>query len=230
MVYKHKYFQLDSESKRIFDENDKELRLTGNAFRVLIFLCQKKNANITDIGIFLDWAKDYDENNMRQYRYKVNSIIGHDVVEYKNGVYYLVGEVKEIEKLEVGERNTDLLQSDKVELEKSIMDKVKNVKFTVIPAIVAIVFLLLSFFDWPYGYYNVLRIIVTGVAIYYVYYLYTVIKKLDFWFWGLVITVIIFNPIFPIYLGDKAVWGIIDVITAVFLMSLIVKLKKHKIK
>ncbi len=57
MVYKHKYFKLDSENKSIFDENDKELRLTGNAFRVLDFLCKKKNANITEIGGFLDWPR-----------------------------------------------------------------------------------------------------------------------------------------------------------------------------
>lgn len=225
MVYKHEYFQLDPESKRVFDENGKELRLTGNAFRVLDFLCKKKNANITEIGDFLDWAKDYDENHMRQYRYKINSIVGHDVVEYRNGVYSLIGEVVE--------RNTDLLQADTIESEKSIMSKAKSIKLTVIPAIVAPAFLLLSFFDWPYGYYNLLRIFVTGAALYYAYYLYAVIKKLNFWFQGLIVIIILFNPIFPIYLGDKTIWGIIDIIATVFFVSLVIRFKnygKNKIK
>ncbi len=227
MVYKHKYFQLDTESKRILDENGKELRLTGNAFRVLNFLCEKKSANITEIGTFLDWAKDYDENHMRQYRYKINSIIGRDVIGYKNGIYSLTGEIQEAEKLEPIERNTDLLQPDTIKSEKSIMSKVKSIKFTIVPAIAAIIFLLLSFFSWPYGYYSFLRIIVTGVALYYVYYLYGVIKKLNFWFWVLIAIVILFNPVFPIYLSDKSVWGVIDVIVAVFFISLIVKFRNH---
>lgn len=37
MIYKHQYFQLDTEIKRVFDENGKELILTGNAYRVLVF-------------------------------------------------------------------------------------------------------------------------------------------------------------------------------------------------
>ena len=105
-------------------------------------------------------------------------------------------------------------------------EKIKNIKFIKIPAIIAAVMLLLTFFSWPYGYYNFLRIIITGVAIYYAYYLYKIIKKQDFWFWSLVVIAIFFNPIFPIYLGDKSVWGIIDTIVAVFLISLIIKFNR----
>jgi len=95
-----------------------------------------------------------------------------------------------------------------------------------IPAIVAIILLLLTFLDWPYGYYTFLRIIVTGIAIYYAYYLYAVANQLNFWFWGLIAIAILFNPIFPIYLRDKTIWGIIDVIAAIFFISLIIKFKK----
>ena len=47
MIYKHQYFILDTDSKKVFDENNKELRLTGNAYRMLVFLCENKNANLT---------------------------------------------------------------------------------------------------------------------------------------------------------------------------------------
>ncbi len=167
-------------------------------------------------------AKDYDENHMRQYRYKINSIVGHDVVEYRNGVYSLIGEVIE--------RNTDLLQIDAIKSEKSLMGKIKSIKLTIIPAIIAIILLLLSFFDWPYGYYGFLRIVVTGVAIYYAYYIYAVIKRLNFWFWSLIAAAILFNPIFPIYLGDKAIWGIIDAVVAVFFIGLVIKFKNYERK
>ena len=48
---------------------------------VVIFLCKNKNANLTEIGEYLDYAKDYDENHIRQYRYKINTIIGKDIIE-----------------------------------------------------------------------------------------------------------------------------------------------------
>lgn len=226
MIYQHKYFVLDTKSKKVFDENNKELRLTGNAYRVLVFLCGKRNADITDINACLDWAKEYNENHIRQYRYKINTIIGYDVVEYKNNVYSLIGELKIVNSLDKKFRNTDLLQGNGVKLEKSIMNKLKNIKFSIVPAIAASALLLLTFLDWPYGYYNFLRIIVTIVGIYYAYYLYQKFQKLDFWFWGLVTIIIIFNPIFPIYLGDKSVWMIIDIITAIFFTGLIIKFKK----
>lgn len=207
MIYKHQYFTLDTNSKKVFDENNKELRLTGNAYRLLVFLCEKKNANLTEIGDTLDWAKDYDENNLRQYRYKINTIIGHDVIEYKNSVYSLVGEC-----------NTDLLRSDSPKL--GIMKR-----FNLYPAIIVAVMLLLSFFPFPYGYYTLLRWVVTGIAIFYAYTLYSAQIK-NLWLWLLIAVAILFNPISPIYLNDKTIWNIIDVITAGFFIGLIIKFKK----
>jgi iron(II)-dependent oxidoreductase len=95
MKFKHNYFKLDTESKRVFDENNKELALTGNAYRLLVFLCDKKNVTLTDINEFLDpaGAKEYTENHIRQYRYKINSLIGRNIVAYKNNVYSIDGPI-----------------------------------------------------------------------------------------------------------------------------------------
>lgn len=89
MIFKHRYFKLDAACKRVFDENNKELALTGNAYRLLVFLCNKKNATISDINDFFDpaGAKEYTENHVRQYRHKINSLIGYNVVVYKNNIY-----------------------------------------------------------------------------------------------------------------------------------------------
>jgi len=229
MIYKHQQFVLNTESQTVLDDNGKELRLKGNASRMLVFLCKNKHGNLTEIGEYLDFANNYTENHIRQYRYKINTIIGSDVVEYKNGVYSLVVNIKELKEME---RNTDLLRRDSVKSEKSkknIMEKI-NTKFIISPAIITSVLLLLSFFNWPYGYYTFLRVIVTVISIYYAYFLYYQLKKLDLWFWGLTIVAILFNPILPIYIGDKSIWGIIDVIVAVFFTSLIVKFRGNKIK
>jgi len=37
MFYKHKFFVLDPESRKVYGENGKKLRLTGNAYRMLVF-------------------------------------------------------------------------------------------------------------------------------------------------------------------------------------------------
>jgi len=224
MIYQHEYFQLDTSSKKIFDENGRELILAGNAYRMLVFLCANKNANLTQIGEFLDWQKEYTENHLRQYRYKINTIIGKNVLEYKNGIYSLTGEIKEASKIRKNDRNTDSLRHDTVKSRIGIMEKLKEIKFTRWPAILASIFLLLSFLNWPYAYYQFLRIAITGVAIYYAYYLYAN-KRQNFWFWAFVAVAILFNPIVPIYLKGKSTWIITDVFVAIFFIISIIRKK-----
>ena len=224
MFYQHQYFSLNTQSRKVFDENGKELRLTGNAYRMLVFLCQKKSANISEIGFFLDHARDYDENHLRQYRYKVNQIIGCDVIEYNSGVYSIIGECKEVEKTEENNRNTNLLQSNSIKLSQMP----KSVQFVKWPAILASVLLLLTIFPWPYGYYTFIKFVITAIAAYYAHYLYQEVKKLDFWFWTLIIIAILFNPIIPIYLYDKSIWWVIDGIVIIYFISFIIKFKNNK--
>ena len=226
MIYKHQYFVLNTESRKVFDENNKELRLAGNAYRMLVFLCENKDSDLTDIGTHLDWAKEYTENHLRQYKYRINTIIGYDIVEYRNNIYSIVGKLEETNKLEDDNCNTDLLQQDSVELNKKNMNEEKEIKFISAPAIFSIVLLLLTFLNWPYAYYTFLRLVITGVAIYYLIYLYKLEKTQFFWILGLIIITILFNPIVPIHLGDKSVWGIIDVIVSLFFVGLIVKFNK----
>ena len=226
MLYKHQHFVLDKDKRKVFDENQRELRLTGNAYRMLVFLCENGSSTVTEIGDYLDWAKNYNEDHLRQYKYKINTIVGEDIVEYRNGVYSLIGEVRK----EKDNRNTNLLHGDNVKSEKTIMEKTETIKFTKIPAIISSILLLLTFLDWSYGYYTFLRVVVTGTALYYTYYLYTKIKWQTFWFWGLVIIAVLFNPIVPVYLKSKSIWGIIDVIVVIFFVTLIIKLKKNNIK
>ncbi|NCU41798.1 MAG: hypothetical protein EOM19_03695 [Candidatus Moranbacteria bacterium] len=225
MIYQHKYFQLDTESKRIFDENGKELVLRGNAYRMLVFLCANKNATLTQIGDFLDWAKDYTENHLRQYRYKINTIIGYSIIEYKNGIYSLIGDTKEGLEIVKNERNTDLLHQDFLKSKARIDGSQKSMKCIKTPAIIAIALLLLSFLGWPYGYYSFLRIAITGIALYYTYYIHRELKKYDFWFWSMVAVAILFNPIAPIYL-ERATWEVIDILIVVFFGVFIGKSQK----
>ena len=96
---KHKYFFLDQKSRQVRDENDKSLRLTGNAYLMLEFLCKTKHGTVTDIGDALELVTGatremgYNENDLRQLKYKINSLIGYEVVAYQNHIYSIEGEI-----------------------------------------------------------------------------------------------------------------------------------------
>jgi len=120
MYYSHKHFNLDLTARKVFDENGKELRLTSNAYRVLVFLCEHGPSTVTDIGDDLDRAKNYNEDHIRQYRYKINTIMGRDAVKYENKMYFIDGKVEKVEEikknnnviLDKNERNTVLLRQE----------------------------------------------------------------------------------------------------------------------
>jgi len=221
MLYKHKLFTLNIKTKNVFDKNNKELRLTGNSYRLLVLLCQNGAANIKEIGEYLDDKKDYDANHIRQYRYKINSIIGDNLVKYRNTVYYINGKVDEVSseediKLAKNDRNTVFLHTNTVELNKNnnlFVDKSK------VPAFISILFLAFSFFHWPYGYYTLMRLIVSLSAVYYAYNIYQKKHKINLWFWGLIGVALLFNPVFPVYFYDRLIWGIIDILIIIFLIS-----------
>jgi hypothetical protein len=74
------------------------------------------------------------------------------------------------------------------------------------------VLLLIALLPLPYFYYQLLRIVVTVVAAIYAYKFYEdnqMVKVITF---GVI--VLIWNPIFPIYM-DKSAWMIIDIVGAV---------------
>lgn len=225
MIYQHQYFQLDTESRKVFDENGKELVLTGNAYRMLVFLCEKKHATLTEIGDYLDHAKEYTENHLRQYRYKIETIIGRNIIEYKNSIYSVIGDIQESLEMAKVERNTDLLRSNPIQSETGKPKELAEMKFMKFPALIAIVMLLFSFFDWSYGYYTFLRIIMTGSGVYYAYYFYAKEKKQGFWFWAMIMLAIIFNPVLVIHF-NKSVWGVIDLFAIIFMTTFIIKFRK----
>lgn len=150
MFFKHQYFAVDLDTKKVFDENNKELHITGNAYRVLVFLCENKSGTVTSIGENLDWAKDYDENHLRQYRYKIETVLGHKIIEYKNGVYTLIGELEKRDALANNDRNTVLLHPPSVQLRPTnrFMNFLTQAKTIIFPVLI-VLGLLLIFVFWP---------------------------------------------------------------------------------
>ena len=73
--------------------------------------------------------------------------------------------------------------------------------------------LLIALGDLPIGYYTVLRFVVTIGAVAVVYQEFD--GKITPWIIAFGLIAIIFNPFIPVYLQDRELWAVIDVITAV---------------
>jgi hypothetical protein len=72
----------------------------------------------------------------------------------------------------------------------------------------------LSFFHLPYGYYTLLRIIVTGCAGYLAHLEYVLNKNLSIYFSLLIFLAVLFNPIIPIHFS-KSIWGGLDIFAVI---------------
>ena len=96
-------------------------------------------------------------------------------------------------------------------------------KYKKILSIIAGAMLLLAIPSiWPYGFFQILRWVVTGIAIYNG----NIAHKIHsgFWLWTMVIIAILFNPIIPIHLA-KETWIVIDLVPAILFITSIWKIK-----
>jgi len=69
--------------------------------------------------------------------------------------------------------------------------------------------LALALAPWPYGYYQVLRIVVTGWAVFLAWDQYQQAKAWTMWVIGFAAIAVLFNPVAPIYLS-RGTWAVLD--------------------
>ena len=80
--------------------------------------------------------------------------------------------------------------------------------------IAPIIALLIGLLPMPYGYYTLSRLIVSGCALYFAIDLYKQNKTTHVWIFGFI--AILYNPFFPITLGSKALWIMVNIPTVVY--------------
>jgi len=85
-------------------------------------------------------------------------------------------------------------------------------KSDLIPAFIVAAMLLIAMAELPYGYYQLLRWVVCGVAVYIAYMAYKCGNIWATWVFGFV--AVLFNPFIPVYL-TKEIWRPIDFICAI---------------
>ena len=97
---------------------------------------------------------------------------------------------------------------------------IKENWFTIIAGIMLLLAIPTIF---PYGYFQILRWVVAGVALYNAYTAYE--SKRNAWVLIMGAIAVLFNPIFPIYF-QKETWVILDLIVSIIMFVSIIKIKK----
>jgi hypothetical protein len=91
-----------------------------------------------------------------------------------------------------------------------------------IPSLIVALMLLGALADWPYGYYQLLRIATCGVAVYIAFMAYSWQKIWATWLFGFI--ALLFNPFIPVHLS-RELWQPIDVICALLFLAFAFALK-----
>lgn len=93
---------------------------------------------------------------------------------------------------------------------------------------IAVIAMLLALLSWQYGMYTLLKGITAVVAAYYAYSIYARSQSFGAWFWIMVAVALFLNPIIPVYLYDRGLWQIVDVITAILFMAFILNKRREQ--
>lgn len=94
--------------------------------------------------------------------------------------------------------------------------------------IIAALLCFIGIFELPYGYYTFLRIIVSFMALVIIV---NEFRSRSFWFIAFLLILILFNPVFPVYLYLKPIWIIADIVVGLlFLYYFYTLIPKKKLK
>jgi hypothetical protein len=77
--------------------------------------------------------------------------------------------------------------------------------------VTAVLLVLATVFDWPYGYYNLLRVVVSFCSAYLAW-VATSVERVP-WAIAFGVLVLLFNPFLPVYL-TRGIWRVLDIATA----------------
>ena len=109
-----------------------------------------------------------------------------------------------------------LIFSSKATEERTNITVIVSV-LTMMFALVAVL-LLIAVAPLPYGYYTLVRLVVTACAAFTAYTALTAGDK-SFWPWAAILVAFIFNPVIPVRL-TKEIWMCLDVAGAIFFGTL----------
>ena len=99
-----------------------------------------------------------------------------------------------------------------------------NKNFTFRASLVCTILVMIGFLDAPYGYYQFLRLCLCGAAVITIYLTLDDLHALLHWTLGAI--AVLYNPIIPVYLGDKSIWIVLNVLTLVTFWAIHIWVRK----
>ena len=84
-------------------------------------------------------------------------------------------------------------------------------------SVICTILVAIGVLELPYGYYMFLRLCLCGAAIAVIYLAFDNLHEVFLWLFGAI--AVLYNPIIPIYFGDKSVWIVLNVITILIFWS-----------
>ena len=170
----------------------------------------KHNLTKEDFELIKKSEKRFNSDYNKLYEF-VKLKFGESV---SSDLYYFLVEVRNEEKTEEEISRTESLNREEV-------GKKRKITVDIAIKLCVIILLVISFSRLPYGYYTLLRLTVTGSAIYFAYKYYE--EKKIIWVWIFGIIAVLFNPLVPIYL-QRGTWMVIDILTSIiYLISIFLR-------
>lgn len=94
-----------------------------------------------------------------------------------------------------------------------------EIRCAVVLSVICAVMLFLTVLKLPYGYYTLLRWIVTATALLWVHIVFFRPKLV--WLWGFAVVAIVFNPLIPMHIR-RATWLTIDFVTGLLMVATVI--------
>jgi hypothetical protein len=86
-----------------------------------------------------------------------------------------------------------------------------------VATLISTIAVVIGFADLPYGYYMLLRLLLCSVSLFFLF--GAKLALTDWEKWTLGGFAVLYNPLMPIRIGEKAIWEILNVITVVLFLA-----------
>lgn len=80
MIYRHGFFSLNSDSQIVNDISGNELRIIGDAYTLLLVLCEKRTILMEEAEDVLGFDKSYHGRKIEEDIEKINHAIGKEII------------------------------------------------------------------------------------------------------------------------------------------------------
>lgn len=84
MIYRHEFFSLNSGLQIAYDIHNNEIHVVGDAYTLLLALCEKSAIDMLDAKGLLGIDKNYEGRRIHENVEKINHAVGKEIVKIED--------------------------------------------------------------------------------------------------------------------------------------------------